>query len=339
MIDLAKIDDPNHYLKKAMLENKEYIKRFNQALKPLQKKLSKKQFDDLCINKLQIKAGKFNESQYIQNACELTVLSYFAEKFSSSFVYENKVNPPKDVDLSITLDDINYNIEIKCVENSKYDAIYSDKSINPLSMFGRYPDKEFLTEVMGIEMNKDEISPDLDTDKPFVIVENRDMKLKDFLESAQSKFSDTYSNQNINILFICIGGVADIDAWDGYIYGHKGILQEDSFVEHSSFDKIDMIIISNLEHRHSNIFNKRNLNNHWKLDRAYNIFYINKYSKGYEFFKTIDFAELMPDMCSNTIEFVKSTNSSEQVDPFRHTYFIKEILEKRGDYRFNSFVD
>lgn len=348
VFDLSIIDDEEHYLLKA---EKTYIKRLRQALNPLKKVLSKKQYNDLITNKLQVKSGKFNEAQYIQSACEITVLSYFANKFPNQFIYENKINPPKDVDLSVKIDQIHFHIEIKCVDNIKLNALNDDFEIQKVSTFGRYPDEDFKNDYVNnfITMWKD--NPNIDTSKKVTFVNNRDLKLKDFLESGQSKFKNTYSKEDINILIICIGGLDDFDSWDGYFYGYQGILKDDSFIEHSTFDKVDFVILTNLEHRHCKFFEKNEIQDHWKLNRAYSILYQNKYSRIYKYNKEISGKELnilVPDIMKNTNEFYSLTgdNNGKQFvhkfqgsGIFKHTYYANYVLKKRGDQRFKNYPE
>lgn len=335
MIDLKVIDDPNHYLLIAKKQNKEYLKRFEQALKPLKKCLTQKQFNNLCENKLQIRKGQFKEIQFIQNATEVTILSYFSEKFKKDFIYENKINPPKDVDLSIKINDLICNIEIKCVDNTKIDEIKSDKSTNKVSMFGRYPNKEFINDVMSKHNEDFQNCDDVDTKKSLLLIQNRDLKLKEYLLSAQSKFSDKYSTNHLNILFINIGDLSDQDEWDSYLYGHQGIFQKDSFINHNEFDKVDFIIIGNLQHRHSKFYEKKDLKNHWKLNRAYCILHGNKFSKNYMILSKLDILnKIIPQIAIETRQFVDITDSSKKVGLFRHSYYVSTVLNHNRDYRF-----
>ena len=107
---ITAIRSDQHYLARPSIHYDSYISSLNSIVNALSCKATKAKINDLIEKKLQISSIIFNEPQYIQTACELTVMSGFLE--NSNFVYEDKVTPPKDVDFSIAVDGKKYNIEV-----------------------------------------------------------------------------------------------------------------------------------------------------------------------------------------------------------------------------------
>ncbi len=168
-------------------------------------------------------------------------------------------------------------------------------------------------------------------------VSSRHNKLKDFLLSAQEKFSNDINNNELNILVICIGGLGDMDSWEGYFYGNNGILSEDPFLEHNNFDKVDGIILTNLYHRHYQFIEHNEISDHWSFNRSFNILHMNKFSK----YKNKDqklpsiFIDSFPNLSHQLKNYKTPKQYSDLSDIlFRVSWFVKEILEPKNDIRF-----
>lgn len=267
---LDEINDSRHYLVKTSIHYDNYLNSLNKTLNCLKNKISKKKINSLIRDKLQLRAGNFNESQYIQAACELTVMSEFIDLPNSKFVYEEKITPPKDVDFSVIIRGKKYNIEVKC-------ASYKEeiKSPNEVTLFfsNRMPSITLREEALrdtrqrlmreGITVNEGK---------------NLDNVMKDFLESTQEKVKNR-KIEDINILVVCCNGEIDMQLWRGYLFGEGGYFTKDSPIRHERFDHVDFVLLTNIYNRHFKYFNDQRISNHWSLSSSFNLLYPNKYSR------------------------------------------------------------
>jgi hypothetical protein len=105
----------DHYLTRICLNYDHYLIELSHSVEKLRKLTTKKQFNSLINQKLQINKDIFKEMPFIQNSCELAVMSEFLST-DLELKYERKVSihTKKDVDFSIVKDNISYNIEVKC---------------------------------------------------------------------------------------------------------------------------------------------------------------------------------------------------------------------------------
>lgn len=267
---LSEITDSQHYLVKTSIHYDEYLHSLNKILNALQAKIGEKKTNRLIREKLQVRAGVFNESQYIQAACELTAMSEFIDYPDTAFVYEDKVTPPKDVDFSVTVKGKKYNLEVKC-------ASYKDE-IRPadevtLTFSNRMPDSAIREQ--ALRETRERLMPQGITVKEG---KNLDNVMKDFLESTQEKVKHRRT-EDTNILIVCCHGEIDLQLWRGYLFGEGGFFTEDSPIGHERFDQVDFVLLTNIYNRHFQYFNDPRVSNHWSLSASFNLLYPNRYSK------------------------------------------------------------
>ncbi len=117
-----------------------YINYLVESINILKKFLKTSQLKSLINDKLKINKNSFDEKQYIQTCCEITLQKYLAERFPDSFIYENKVNPNnnKDVEGSIKIDGCLINIEMKCATYKEKEEIDTKEGFK-ISTYGRHP--------------------------------------------------------------------------------------------------------------------------------------------------------------------------------------------------------
>jgi hypothetical protein len=264
---LSEITDNQHYLVKTSIHYDEYLHSLNKILNALQAKIGEKKINRLIRDKLQVRAGAFNESQYIQAACELTAMSEFIDYPDAAFVYEDKITPPKDVDFSVTVKGKKYNLEVKC-------ASYKDETRLPdevtLTFSNRMPIREqALGEVGERLMSKGKIVKE---------GKNLDNVMKDFLESTQEKVKQCRTDDT-NILIVCCHDEIDMQLWRGYLFGEGGFFTESSPIGHERFDHVDFVLFTNTYNRHFQYFNDPRVSNHWSLSSSFNLLYPNRFSK------------------------------------------------------------
>lgn len=224
----------------------------------------------LLSRKLQLDYQEFNESQYIQAACELTVMSKFVEDESVKFSYENEVTHPKNVDFSIIKDNVKYNVEVKC-PSYKPKNISSNSEVT-VTFTNRVPSLSDKNETLkDIQCRLEKHGTEVIEGK------NLDNTLKDFLESTQAKVKGS-TLQDVNILVVCCNDEIDMNIWRGYLFGFSGFFTEHSFVSHGEFNRVDYVLLTNIYNRHYKYYYGKLVSDHWSLLSSFNLLYPNKYS-------------------------------------------------------------
>ncbi|UST92734.1 hypothetical protein [Pseudomonas siliginis] len=242
------------------VSTKEYASGLVETINDLAPHLSVAERKDLCFNKLGLKSDNVSEKTYIQSAVEATVCAHFARFFPERFVYEEKVNPPKDVDCSFRVGEFKYNIEVKCADFSKKHAV-DDSDGFKIGSLGRLDDYDDL--VGNLE--------DLFSSDGHVLSRQRHMdnNLKDFLISAHEKFASATPDYELNILVVGCDDAMDMQKWYSYLYGAKGLFTVESYSDTSAYDRVDLVLLTNLYHRHKDPATKDKLDGHWRLSEAF----------------------------------------------------------------------
>lgn len=80
------INDNAHYFTKPSIHYDSYMHSLNKILNSLQEKIGERKINRLIRDKLQVRAGAFDENQYIQAACELTVIGEFISLPEARFI-------------------------------------------------------------------------------------------------------------------------------------------------------------------------------------------------------------------------------------------------------------
>lgn len=266
---IQRIANEDHYLRRICCSYDSYIDGLSDVLDKLRKQISQSKFDELVEKKLQVGLQNFDEPQYVQAACELTVMSEFVGRDDIEFRYENKVTPPKDVDFTLVIDEFNYNVEVKCpVYNSE--NIHDDKV--SLIFTNRTPSPRIRDEILkNIRSKLEKHGKEVGEGK------NHDNKLKDFLESTHEKVKSSPLS-DVNILVVCCDNALDMQVWRGYLFGYSGFFTKDSFIDHSKFNRVDYVLLTNIYNRHKNFHEDSVISNHWKLSSSFNLLYPNRYS-------------------------------------------------------------
>lgn len=236
--------------------------------------LNKKERNMLLYNKLMLEKSAVDQEKYVQSACELTVCAWFAHMASQTkgkFVYEFTVAPPKDVDCAIWHSGYQFNIEIKCANYQKQQDIVA-KSELVMHGLGRLDDYGPLVERLRGLLST--------PSKPSVLgaAHHMDCKMKDYLLSAQAKFGCNIQPDNLNILFVCVDDQMDMMKWISYLTGPGGLFTDDSFEPPNNYGNVDMVVLTNLYHRHANLERKDKISDHWNLSQAFNFAVINPQS-------------------------------------------------------------
>lgn len=78
-----------------------------------------------------------------------------AKLYPSSFHYEQKINPPKDVDFAFSFENFNFNIEIKCPDFTRDEEIDNSNSFR-IGVFGRLEEYQSIYKNTALLFNSEE---------------------------------------------------------------------------------------------------------------------------------------------------------------------------------------
>ena len=296
-----------------------------EILKPF---LSPKDLTKLETQKLQLHSDKIDETQYLQAACEVTICAYFADKFPSNFQYEPQPTPPKDVDCSYMDGEFLFNVEVKCADFSKKHEIQGQDAFQ-MGAFGRVPDyQEVFADLAPI------MSSGADG-KPLVLQQHKDNKLKDFLISAHGKFAAVPDEKALNVLAVCCDDPGDVQKWFGYMYAHEGLFTEQSFAERSQYERVDVVMLTNLFHRHHKHEMKDKLSNHWDLGSAFNLVFSNPKRQLDKGAAILHFLNAVPNYGMELFQYRAPGDIPPEVEAaLRVRSFVMERLFSAGLYHF-----
>ncbi|ENJ1743225.1 hypothetical protein HYO42_22445 [Vibrio parahaemolyticus] len=227
---LSPVSDQHFY----NCENTRYKNGLQASLDAVKPLLTNKQLRSLVNHKLQFKRGEFHIDQYIQSACELSVISRMYVDFSNGFEYEPKRNVKepehknKDVDFSFKYEFLSFNVEVKCFNRNTKESSSSDSVQNEAPTKSRF------------------------------------LPLKDFFVKSNQKFG-SQDLFEANILFVCCYDLDDFIDVSNSLAGKSGVCfrknnpdkNEDCVLDVADFEKIDVVIVSNVAFHHEN-FNRRN---------------------------------------------------------------------------------
>jgi len=306
-----------------------YCKDLSEILASLEPFLSKKQKNSLDKD-LQFSGSKFDEAKYLQAACETSIASYLSSNYSDGFVYEPKINPPKDVDCGFSLGGKTYNIEVKCPDYSKKNEIDSANAFK-IGAFGRLVDfDEIVTKMQGVF--DPETNPAVEPDKPLIIQQHMDNKLKDYLLSAHSKFNDSTSSSELNVLAVCCSDPMDMQKWFFYMYGYQGLFTNDSFHPKDEYKNVDVVMLTNLYHRHNEYWDKDKIKGHWDFSKSFNLIYSNPLRSH----DKVDIIWSLVDAIPNHSRALMNFKVANGLDEMRIPYFVGEELTDKGLYYFQQ---
>ncbi|MBP1143194.1 hypothetical protein JOE33_000117 [Pseudomonas sp. PvP027] len=244
----------------------EYREEMVKALECIGQHLTKSEFEDLVLKKLRLEDSKPSEAQYLQAAVELTVCAHYARFFPEGFFYEDKVAPPRDVDCSFQNEGYKFNVEVKCADFTAKQKI-DESGAFIMRAVGRMPDYNDaaakLKETFASGGNE------------LVKGLHMDNKLKAYLMDAHDKFPDPTRQDEYNVLVVGCDDQNDIMQWEGYLTGAHGLFTEQSYAPTDDYDNVDMVVLTNLYHRHKSVEKKDKLTGHWWFGESFSLLYQN----------------------------------------------------------------
>jgi predicted house-cleaning noncanonical NTP pyrophosphatase (MazG superfamily) len=266
---ISNIKSADHYLIQEGVACDEYIDGLSVVIEKLRCEISDAKLKKVLRQKLQTDHCDFSEDQFLQSVCELTVMSDYMNSSDCHFVYEPQISPPKDVDFSVTVNRVRYNVEVKC---PSYKEVARKDGEVVVTFANRAPTIDQKKEIYN------EIAQRLG-DHAISIVEdkNLDNTLKDFLYSAQEKVLKA-SLRDVNLLVVCCKDEVDMQLWRGYLFGFNGYFTETSFIPRRNFNRVDYVLLTNIQNRHYRYFSGSRIDDRWRLACSFNLLYPNKFS-------------------------------------------------------------
>jgi len=272
---LVKQSSINHPLRKSMESGDNYYKDFERCLVGITNVLSEKEIKDLLHNKLQLGMSEYNSTGYYQAATELSVIDKFRSIPYDDFQYEKPVRKgtKKNPECTLLKHPFIINIEAKSPVIPAVPTVKNEQNKGLIfKAAGRLP-----TYKSDYKTLKDDLE-NSGQDVELLLGKNKDNTMKDFLQSAHDKFADFRDDNELNVLVVSLGNAHMIQEWCHYLYNHEGLLTAEPFVEHDSFSRVDVIIYTNLLHRHMNSESIKG--SAWMMDDSFNLFLSNPFRQG-----------------------------------------------------------
>lgn len=275
------IIDANYHKRSSDL----YFLNFKKIYNDFKNNLSIKESDEL-LNKIKNVCSSKDIYMFYQLVCEIIIGYYLVNNYKDTFKIEvsfpenKKINKtPPNVDFQINHDGVDYNIEVKCPHLRKKDELHNDSS-------------HLITTFMSRGNSKEEYKETLDSlDDPIIkpILNNsnykgakygnlEDDKIKSFLLSAHSKFPKHKGSGSLNVLFIALDSPTDIFEWYFYFTNlTSGFFTPQSYITHNQFDKVDLVVISNLIAGHRD-YGHLDQFPCWNVENYFSYFLVNPFS-------------------------------------------------------------
>ncbi|RZK16222.1 MAG: hypothetical protein EOO43_14730 [Flavobacterium sp.] len=283
--------DFNHYLVKAFNEVLPYLSDFIPVYECYSSNFPK-DVRKWLSEKMLLNAQAFNTKQFVQYACEATIVRYFADRFASTIEIEKKINPANKMDVDLVFKDkgFTFNMEIKCSDFNAKEKVDSTNAlkIQPVGRLDGFDailaDLQELLKPVAERMSLDGI----------VAGRNMDNNLKDFLVSANNKFNASSTEYDLNILSVSCGDAEDMQLWYYYMFKDKGLFTSTSFYPKVEYENVDVVVLNNLYFKHYDYFSKKLLDS-WDFGNCFNLIFVNPYAKQK---KSAAIAELL-NICPN----------------------------------------
>ena len=164
-----------------------------------------------------------------------------------------------------------------------------------------------------------------------------DNNLKDFLESANSKFNPDCDENEVNVLLVGCNDPRDIQNWVQYLYASSGFFTSESYVNHSNYCNVDFIALTNLYFKHKNFHSKR-ITGSWDLSEVFTLCMGNPYRKKSKHDAMLNFHSEIGS-CNSEIEKYKVPGEAPDFikEVVKIPHFIHDFLEnQKGIYLFEK---
>lgn len=213
-------------------------------------------FKSVCTDKAYnlektLKQG-ISEDQFIQAATEQMYYYWLKKKNEGITSHDKRVNAGNKKDVDICYDGSPYNLRIE-VKTPVIDDIYSPKDQSVLhgimdhkyDVLPRDVSPSYASFAETFNYLNGLINATTSQHGKTAITENlKDLKLKDYLSSANEKMIDS-DNQTINILLVGLNTEL-LGSFSDYILNpYTGLFSQTPYIQSEVFQKIDFIVLSN----------------------------------------------------------------------------------------------
>lgn len=330
--ELLKTTNDANPIKKSYLRRTRYYNDFRVVIDKLQSLLSESDVEDILTNKLQLSKAKYDKDTYFEAATEISVIYKIATIQNESFTYEKPIrsNTKKNPECTIHSSGFIINVEAKCpklpmVEEPDYDG----QKVFVMKSAGRIP---------GYFTQFEELKRDIEgnnQDVKMVAGKNKDNTMKSFLQSAHEKFADYRNDNELNVLFVALDDIHNIQEWWYYLFENEGLFTPKPFEDPKTYSRVDVVVFTNLLYRHKN---NENINgNAWLVDDSFNLFLSNGHRQGA---KENAHRYLLSYIKNHTEEIkkhkVEGSAPEYILEVLKVASYVREELEKNGIYYFNK---
>lgn len=330
-------------LKISFNQQTNYFADFIDLLKDISKRMTEEDTKDLLFNKLQLNKNTFNENQYYQAATELCVIYHVfrlkKENFSYEKVVRNGVDPKtgKQPECTTKTDEgFVFNVEAKSPERNTEKIPESESNRIYVANVGRADTKDAAINQFNMLKN------DLESCNENIEVlpkKNDDNKLKDYLYSAGDKFPTKTNDNEVNVLFVSLDTVHEIQEYVNFLCFNMGLFTKGSFADIEKYKNVDLVVFTNSYYRQRN---HDNINGcAWWLNDGFNFLTFNPHTNFKRKEKALSYFASNISNFNKQIECyrVPATPETPQdlLDSLRISSFVKQQLEeKEGVYLFQK---
>ena len=324
-------------LKISFLNDSDYFKDFVLLLCNISKRMTEEDTKDLLFNKLQLNRNTFNENQYYQSATELCVIYHVYTLNKANFNYEKVVKG--DVDpktgkqpecTTKTDEGLVFNVEAKSPERNKEKIPESEINRIYVANVGRADTKD--AAINQFNMLKNDLES-CNENLEVLPKKNDDNKLKDYLYSAGEKFPTKTNNNEVNVLFVSLDTVHEIQEYVNFLCFNMGLFTKGSFADIEKYKNVDLVVFTNSYYRQRN---HDNINGcAWWLNDGFNFLTFNPHADLKSKEKPLSyFASTISNYNKQIYEYkVPATPETPQdlLDSLRIASFVKQQLEEQEE--------
>ena len=270
--------------------------------------------------------------QYLQHACETSVVAYFARIFDCEFFYEPRIQGQgaKNVDARLTCREFTFNVEVKCPDPKPRSVGNELARALSIRTHGRV---DFLDDFM---QDMDKLALGLGRVSATAI-SNSDHKIKDCLLDSAKKFGSASGPQQLNCVVISCASPDDVQHYYHCLFGAKGLFTTESFHPPHEYDSVESVVLTNVLNRHELYYIAKSVDDPWEFEHAFNIVLGNPRCRNKKEVELSRFASLIPNFNHQITEYVVPGGNPLSVnDPIKLLFFIRDELPKFGPSLFYS---
>lgn len=324
-------------LKISFLNETDYFKDFVLLLCDISKRMTEEDTKDLLFNKLQLNRNTFNENQYYQSATELCVIYHVYTLNKANFNYEKVVRDDvdqkkgKQPECTTKMDEgFVFNVEAKSPERNKKQTPKTGTNTIYVANIGRADTKD--AAINQFNMIKNDLES-CNENLEVLSKKSDDNKLKDYLYSASEKFPTEMNDNEVNVLFVSLDTVHEIQEYVNFLCFNMGLFTNHSFADLEKYKNVDLVVFTNSYYRQKN---HDNINGcAWCLNDGFNFLTFNPHADLKSKEKPLSyFASNISNYNKQIYEYkVPATPETPQdlLDSLRIASFVKQQLEEQEE--------